>query len=132
MEKNKTADMFSEITKQLTNLKNTLRIVFSEGDDIVFWEYVPIKTIISKKTTICFFDDDTKIISRPSKDDAFNIQIGIAECIAKKICGSRSQLAKLSRGISESSVSILLARKACGGKKQFDDLCFRALASIKN
>jgi len=56
--------------------------------------YKPVKVIYNGITTIAIFSDGTKVISRPSEDEWFDKETGLAMCIAKRIYGGRGQFLK--------------------------------------
>jgi len=53
--------------------------------------YKPVKVIYNGITTIAIFSDGTKVISRPSEDERFDKETGLAMCIAKRVYGGRGQ-----------------------------------------
>jgi len=53
--------------------------------------YKPVKVIYNGITTIAIFSDGQKIISRPSEDERFDKETGLAMCIAKRVYGGRGQ-----------------------------------------
>ena len=53
--------------------------------------YKPVKVIYNGITTIAIFSDGTKVISRPSEDEWFDKETGLAMCIAKRVYGGRGQ-----------------------------------------
>ena len=53
--------------------------------------YKPVKVIYNGITTIAMFSDGTKVISRPSEDEWFDRETGLAMCIAKRVYGGRGQ-----------------------------------------
>jgi hypothetical protein len=56
--------------------------------------YKPVKVIYNGITTITIFSDGQKIISRPSEDEWFDKETGLAMCIAKRVYGGRGQFLK--------------------------------------
>lgn len=54
----------------------------------------PVQIIYNGTTTICIFPDGEKEIARPSKDDNFDPEVGVAMCIVRRIFGSRSAFQK--------------------------------------
>lgn len=62
-------------------------------------EFKPVKIIYSGDVTICFWNDGTKTMARPSKEDAvlWDGEFGVAMCTMKKIYGTRSQFVKTVR-----------------------------------
>jgi len=57
-------------------------------------EAAPEHIIFNGITTVCIFQDGTKVISRPKKGERFDKETGVAMCIAKYIYGSRSKFLK--------------------------------------
>ena len=53
--------------------------------------YKPVKVIYNGITTVAIFSDGQKIISRPSADEQFDKETGLAMCIAKRVYGGRGQ-----------------------------------------
>lgn len=58
------------------------------------FDFKPSRIVFNGTTTICFFSDGTKVISKLMNGDEFDAEIGVMACIAKKIFGSRSQFMK--------------------------------------
>ena len=52
-------------------------------------DHFPTSVIYNNGTTVCIFEGGDKVISRPSKDDEFDPEVGLAMCIAKRVYGSR-------------------------------------------
>jgi hypothetical protein len=57
--------------------------------------FVPTKIIFNNRTTICFFEDGSKVISKCMDGQEFDAESGVAVCIAKKVVGDHSKLRKL-------------------------------------
>lgn len=53
--------------------------------------YTPKQINFCGTTTVCIFDDDKIVVSRPQKGENFDKETGVAMCIAKYIYGSRSK-----------------------------------------
>lgn len=53
--------------------------------------YIPEKIIYNGTTTVCIFRDGVRITARPTKDDDFDKEVGVAMCIMKRVFGSRSE-----------------------------------------
>lgn len=49
---------------------------------------------IPNNTTIVYFEDDTKEIARVIDGDTFDKEVGVMQCIVKKMYGSRSKWLK--------------------------------------
>ena len=54
----------------------------------------PSQIIYNGTTTICIFSDGDKVIARPSNDDSFDPEVGVAMCIMKRLYGSRTAFQK--------------------------------------
>lgn len=50
---------------------------------------VPARVIYRDDTTVAIFPDGTKTTSRPMGDDEYDKEVGLAMCIAKRVCGGR-------------------------------------------
>ncbi len=55
---------------------------------------IPERIIFNDKTTICFWEDGTKTVVKCASDENFIPEVGVAECIVKKIFGSRAKFLK--------------------------------------
>jgi len=53
--------------------------------------YIPEKIIYNGITTVCIFRDGEKITARPTNEDNFDKEVGVAMCIMKRVYGSRSE-----------------------------------------
>ena len=59
------------------------------------WGCVPEKVIYNGTTTICVFPNGVKITARPTEDDDFDKEVGVAMCVMKRIFGSRSEFQRV-------------------------------------
>lgn len=59
-------------------------------EDKTLEDLIPTKIIYNGKTTIVFFRDGTKEIATCTEEDNYSKEAGVAQCIAKKLFGSRS------------------------------------------
>lgn len=66
--------------------------------------YKPVKVIYNGITTVAIFSDGQKIISRPSADEWFDKETGLAMCIAKRVYGGRGQFLKAVEGATVQAV----------------------------
>ena len=66
--------------------------------DLMAYTDKPQTVIYNGNTTICIFADGTKVLSRPMEGDTFDKSTGVAMCIAKYVCGSRTKFQKLVSG----------------------------------
>ena len=66
--------------------------------------YKPVKVIYNGITTIAIFSDGTKVISRPSEDERFDKETGLAMCIAKRVYGGRGQFLQAVEGATVQAV----------------------------
>ena len=56
--------------------------------------FVPVRIIFNDETTICYFEDGSKVVVTCSEDDEYTKEAGVAACIAKRVFGSRSAFLK--------------------------------------
>lgn len=57
-------------------------------------ELKPSKIIFSGIVTICFWEDNTKIVVKCVDEDNYDREVAVAMCIAYKLFGSKNQLKK--------------------------------------
>ena len=56
--------------------------------------FIPVRIIFNDKTTICYFEDESKTVVTCSNDDEYTEEAGVAACIAKRVFNSRSAFLK--------------------------------------
>lgn len=91
----------------MKNLRERVRVMdkwWEDHQDMYFSEFKKIMMLIPEikkviydipnNTTIVYFADGTKEISRVMEGDTFDKEIGVLQCIVKKMYGSRSKWLK--------------------------------------
>ena len=87
---------FSEVT--LTD--NMMTVLIQEGFKKVLTEQLfknrmgILKVVFNNPMTIVWFDDDTKVTVKVSKDDTFSEEAGVAMAVIKKYFNGRSNFKK--------------------------------------
>lgn len=82
----------------------TLRIDKLEAEVVPEVDYQPTRIIQHNKAVICFFADGSKTVSIPSGGDGFDLEKGVAMCVAKRVLGGYSGVKKAIEGVEEGFV----------------------------
>lgn len=63
-------------------------------DTIVSQSYRPREIFVNNNTTVCKFPDEDVITSKPRDGEPFDLEMGVAMCIIKKLYGGRGKWLK--------------------------------------
>lgn len=59
--------------------------------DMVRQSYRPREIFVNNNTTVCKFADGDVVTSKPRDGEPFDIEVGVAMCIVKKLYGGRGR-----------------------------------------
>ena len=97
-------ELKSELTKQLI-IDQAFQLFYENGFKTTSVEKVMQATSLTKGAFYhLIFSDGTKVISRPSEDERFDKETGLAMCIAKRVYGGRGQFLQAVEGATVQAV----------------------------